>query len=92
MTDEQPTALRLAHALDVLAEEIRLDVLPRWKNPDETMADAAVELRRLHARNAQLLNALEALSKSDDWWGDNGMPASLINEMYAAIKDARKKA
>jgi len=56
MTDEQPEALRLADEL------VALHGYP-------LSIKAAVELRRLHARNAQLLNALEEASDDIEFWG-----------------------
>ena len=51
---QQPEALRLAEKIEV---EYFL-TLKEWR-------DAAAELRRLHAMNKQLLEALEALLKRD---------------------------
>jgi cellobiose-specific phosphotransferase system component IIA len=62
---QQFKALRIAQELDITAEEIRRDTLSRWENPDEQMNEAADELRRLHAINTQLLEALKNLLTSD---------------------------
>jgi hypothetical protein len=54
---EQPEALRLADALDV--GEISYT----------GMCKAAAELRRLHAVNEELLNALKEASLAIEYWG-----------------------
>ena len=58
---KQPEALRLADALQAGADD------PMWANHCEmskrTASIAAAELRRLHAVNAELLEALEKLAR-----------------------------
>jgi hypothetical protein len=54
---EQPEALRLADALDV--GEISYT----------GMCQAAAELRRLHAVNAELLEALKEAALAIEYWG-----------------------
>ncbi len=58
---EQPTALRLADALGKL-----------WladRQSSETREEAAAELRRLHAVNADLLQALKEATDAIEHWG-----------------------
>ena len=50
MTDKQPTALRMADWLEVIG------------SPVELCEQVATELRRLHALNVELLNALHSIS------------------------------
>jgi hypothetical protein len=59
--NEQPEALRLAECLE-------RDCQMNWPDYDNQM-DAAAELRRLHALNQELLEALEGVM----YW-DNGKP------------------
>jgi len=79
MADQQPEALRLA---DAICDYSRLgheseDVAKRRRMKANT--DAAAELRRLHAVNAQLLEALNMLAA----WND-GEIGSHMDAPYAA--------
>ena len=56
MTDKQPEALRLAECLDDLTFTTRGQA-----------TDAAAELRRLHAQNAQILEALRMNAQALAW-------------------------
>jgi len=59
--NEQPTALRLADALANLR---------RWHElTDDECDEAAVELRRLYAVNAELLQALKDATDAIEHWG-----------------------
>ena len=56
---EQPEALRLADALEV----------DKWHISGVTAQSAADELRRLHAVNAELLQALKDATDAIEHWG-----------------------
>lgn len=68
---KQTAAQRIAAALYITAEAIRMDFLSRWENPDELMTEAAAELRRLEATNVVLLKSLriseQFMSIAMDW-------------------------
>jgi hypothetical protein len=84
---EQPTALRLADALETRAITFR------------DKAEAAAELRRLHALNAELLEALKNLEKefrkvypiyyyAEPWGHETNVP---LQAARAAIEAALKE-
>ncbi len=85
--DEQPEALRLANELaDWRADFRAVSLFGR--------AQAAAELRRLEAVNAQLLEALEALVGNEDArsWGVFGVGnRSAFKKARAAIAAAKEK-
>jgi hypothetical protein len=76
---EQPTALWLADWLDVRAQRV---------NWNAKMNAAAAELRRLHARNGELLEALNKLEYSSDGYIKRYPEESEVN---AAIARAEGK-
>jgi hypothetical protein len=62
MTDEQPLALNLADAIS------RIDTLTEYQR--KLIFQAAAELRRQHAENAELRAANEAFDKRQKWWNE----------------------
>jgi hypothetical protein len=63
---KQPEALRLADALERgECYESQPCSVYGWVGSDDPTSDAATELRRLHAVNAELLEALQALLESE---------------------------
>ena len=74
----QPEALRLADELCV--------PIPHFEAPTSLEAAAAVELRRLHAVNTELVNVLARLVGCIDH-GSND-PSSILDEARAAIARA----
>ena len=76
---EQPTALRLADALDEWCKP------GRWTKPRY----AAAELRRLHAVNAELLKALKQMLEV--WEEDPAYGATHADKARAAIARAEGK-
>lgn len=76
MTD-QPEALRLADAIDPFTRKF-LDNL--------TCTVAAAELRRLHALNAELLEALSKIANTlDEGWREGSMERMLGDIARAAV-------
>ena len=80
MTTKQPEALRLADELIEIASTPQLSMR-------EVRISASKELRRLHAVNAELLDALELFIKYEDALDESDDVAGLI--LYA---DFSKKA
>ena len=78
---QQPEALRLAEKIEV---EYFL-TLKEWR-------DAAAELRRLHAMNKQLLEALEAAVAYFDAPGEGCFLDASLAKARAAIAAAKGKA
>jgi hypothetical protein len=68
----QPEALRLADTLE----------------KQSGIYQAAVELRRLHAVNQELLAALNAVCETCDWHGDDGREA--MSKARVAIAKGEK--
>jgi thioredoxin reductase len=60
---KEPEALRLAESLEQLGADIY------FTHRTEDLEAAAIELRRLHAVNEELLEALEAAVEHLDWVG-----------------------
>ena len=60
MSNKQPDALRLATASDAIADEQEMIHLLSWVEIRNVLRADAAELRRLHALNAQMLEALQA--------------------------------
>ncbi len=78
---EQPEALRLADRLTDFAKQDRLQHGYSWE-----LLDAAAELRRLHAVNAELLEVLKDIAaEPDDAWS-----VALLNTVRAAIDKAEE--
>ncbi len=78
---EQPEALRLADRLTDFAKQDRLQHGYSWE-----LLDAAAELRRLHAVNAELLEVLKDIAaEPDDAWS-----VALLNTVRAVIEKAEE--
>ena len=80
---QQPEALRLADALE-LADA--LDVV--WAGG--IAPEAASELRRLHALNAEMLAALKACNEAMSYMSEYDIPLTLPKQVKAAIEKATK--
>jgi len=82
MSDKQPEALSLADAIDH-----GCDFPP-------TLSDAAAELRRLHALNAELVEALESIvalrhTESNEWDAVERLIPDMCDIAKAAIAKAQ---
>ena len=83
MSAQQPYALRLAEMLEALG----------WRSVDKDLRNAADELRRLHALNAELLEALklnyaELSSQWTPYIRANGKAVAAMKAARAAIAKA----
>lgn len=78
MSDKQPEALRLAQYFERET---------RWHPPSVPQMQAAAELRRLHALNAELVEALRDLNDLTRH-PDYGIPVWLSQQVSAAIAKA----
>lgn len=85
---EQPTALRLA---DILEDHIAVDIDGHWSQ--EQVDRSAAELRRLHALNQELLEALKELVAQNEtsMFAVQISGASLSNARAAIAKATGEK-
>lgn len=71
--NEKPEALRLAEWAEWFCRNVKAPQDFRWKH----MAEAAAELRRLHAENEKLLAVLEEAEYALDYASDMTKPEGL---------------
>ena len=77
---KQPEALRLAD---------EVEDLPVYSEKDGLTFDSvAMELRRLHEVNVELLTIIKDLQESASYWCDYEVPVGIVERMNAAIQKA----
>jgi len=75
---KQPDALRLADEVEDLPVYSEKDGL--------TFDNVAIELRRLHEENVELLTIIKDLQESASYWCDYEVPVEIVERMNAAIE------
>lgn len=83
MSTQQPEALRLADAMDAVNKNNADSLLVQM-----AARSASAELRRLHAINAELVEALKACDEAMSYMSEYDIPLTLPSQVKNALAKA----
>ncbi len=83
MSTQQPDALRLADAMDAVNKNNADSLLVQM-----AARSASAELRRLHAINAELVEALKACDEAMSYMSEYDIPLTLPSKVKEALAKA----